>query len=251
MGQHRLASLLIPISPTSNNALFVWNNIMTQTVLIVEDEPKLSQSMAEYLSGSGFKTHIIDNGDEVNNWVKVNTPDLILLDLMLPGKDGIIICREVRAHSQVPIIMVTAKSEEIDRLLGLELGADDYVCKPFSLRELVARIKAVLRRHDFVPSQPTENRGLSLNKASSRISVDKNSAELTAIEFNIMEKLVCQPGNIFRREDLMDIAYVDGRIVNDRTVDSHMKKIRKKLNQIAPDKKFLHSIYGVGYKFEP
>jgi len=223
---------------------------MTQSILIVEDEPKLSQSIAEYLAGSGFTTHIIENGNDVSAWVKVNTPALILLDLMLPGKDGIAVCREVRGFSQVPIIIVTAKAEEIDRLLGLEMGADDYVCKPFSLRELVARVKAVLRRHDFIPSQNAEDRGLELNKASSSMSVEGISIELTAIEFNIMEKLFRQPGQIFRRSDLMDVAYFDGRVVNDRTVDSHMKKIRKKLTTIAPDKKFLHSIYGVGYKLE-
>jgi len=223
---------------------------MAQLVLIVEDEPKLSQSMAEYLSGSGFDPHIIDNGEEVISWVKVNTPAIILLDLMLPGKDGIDVCREIRAFSQVPIIMVTAKSEEIDRLLGLEMGTDDYICKPFSLREMVARIKAVLRRHEYIPSDQIQDRGLTLSKASSSMTVDCVSVELTAIEFNIMEKLTRQPGHIFRRSDLMDVAYVDGRIVNDRTVDSHMKKIRKKLTKIAPDKKFLHSIYGIGYKFE-
>ena len=223
---------------------------MAQLVLIVEDEPKLSQSMAEYLSVSGFDPHIIDNGEEVINWVKVNTPVLILLDLMLPGKDGIDVCREIRTFSQVPIIMVTAKSEEIDRLLGLEMGTDDYICKPFSLREMVARIKAVLRRYEYIPSDQTQDRGLSLSKACSSMTVDGISVELTAIEFNIMEKLTRQPGHIFRRSDLMDVAYFDGRIVNDRTVDSHMKKIRKKLTKIAPDKKFLHSIYGIGYKFE-
>jgi len=223
---------------------------MAQSILIVEDEPKLSQSISEYLQGSGYTTHVIDHGDTVSDWVKVNAPSLILLDLMLPGKDGIIICREIRAFSHIPIIMVTAKSEEIDRLLGLELGADDYVCKPFSLRELLARVKAVLRRHDFVPSAQTDDRGFELSKASCSVSVDDVYIELTAIEFNILEKLSRQPGQIFRRDDLMDVAYEDGRIVNDRTVDSHMKKIRKKLNQIAPTKKFLHSIYGVGYKFE-
>jgi len=223
---------------------------MAQLILIVEDEPKLSQSMSEYLEGSGYQTQIIDHGDIVSDWVKVNSPALILLDLMLPGKDGISVCREIRTFSQVPIIMVTAKSEEIDRLLGLELGADDYVCKPFSLRELLARVKAVLRRHDFVPSTQLEDRGLELSKASCSVSVAGVSIELTAIEFNILEKLSRQPGQIFRRDDLMDVAYEDGRIVNDRTVDSHMKKIRKKLNQIAPTNKFIHSIYGVGYKFE-
>lgn len=224
---------------------------MSQLVLIVEDEPKLSQSMAEYLVGSGYDVHVVENGSDVCDWVRINNPTLIVLDIMLPGKDGVSVCQEVRTFSQVPIIMVTAKTEEVDRLIGLEVGADDYLCKPFSLRELVARIKAVIRRHEYVPNNQSHSRGLEMDKSSARISFEGESVELTAIEFNILEKLMRQPGRIFRRDDLMEIAYSDGRVVNDRTVDSHMKKIRKKLTQIAPDHKFVHSIYGAGYKFEP
>ena len=224
---------------------------MSQKILIVEDEPKLSQSIADYLDGSGYQTHIIDNGEEVADWVKCNTPSLILLDLMLPGKDGIEVCRDIRRFSQIPIIMLTAKSEEIDRLLGLEMGADDYMCKPFSLRELIARVRAVMRRHEFVPESQDQARGLILDKSNCSISFNSQSIELTAIEFNIMERLTNHPGKIYRRDDLMDVAYEDNRIVSDRTVDSHMKKIRKKLAQVAPEEKFLHSIYGVGYKYEP
>ncbi|NRB40608.1 MAG: winged helix-turn-helix domain-containing protein, partial [Pseudomonadales bacterium] len=170
-----------------------------------------------------------------------------------PGVDGLTICREIRSFSQIPIIMVTAKSDEIDRLLGLEMGADDYICKPFSLRELVARIKAVLRRHNYVAIQPSidSNLSLLLDKSNSLASYQSNSIELTAIEFNIIAKLSTMPGRIFTRDDLIDIAYGDGRVVNDRTIDSHMMKIRKKLIQIAPDRKFVHSIYSMGYKFEP
>lgn len=224
---------------------------MKNLILIVEDEPKLSQSIADYLSSNGYLTHIIDNGNDVAEWVRSHSPSLIVLDLMLPGKDGVSVCQELRSFSQVPIIMATAKTDEIDRLLGLELGADDYLCKPFSLRELIARIKAVIRRHEFIPHQEDAADALHLDRSSSRASYQDVSCELTAIEFNIMDKLTHSPGKIFTRNDLMDIAYEDGRIVNDRTVDSHMKKIRKKLQDIAPEKKFLHSIYGVGYKFEP
>ena len=225
---------------------------MKNLILIVEDEDKLARSMAEYFESSGFSTHTISNGDHVDDWVKDNSPSIILLDLMLPGKDGIIVCREIRTHSQTPIIIVTAKNEEIDRLLGLELGADDYVCKPFSLRELLARVNAVLRRHEFVPvDQPVVDKGFEMNKSNCSVVIHGVAAELTAIEFNILERLYKHPGKIFRRDELMDVAYDDGRIVNDRTVDSHMKKIRKKLGEIAPEKKFIHSIYGVGYKFEP
>lgn len=224
---------------------------MANLILIVEDEPKLSQSMSEYLIGSGYKVHVIDNGLDVSDWVKVHAPSLIVLDLMLPGKDGITICQELRAYSQVPIIMVTAKTEEVDRLVGLELGADDYICKPFSLRELVARIKAVLRRHEYVPQDKDPSQGLTLDKSRGCVSYNGETIELTAIEFNILEKMSRNPGRIFTRDDLINSAYEDSRVVNDRTVDSHMKKIRQKLKKIAPNEKFVHSIYGAGYKFEP
>lgn len=223
---------------------------MPHKILIVEDEPKLSQSVAEYLVGAGYEAHIIADGTEVVPWVRSNQPSLVLLDLMLPGKDGVSVCQEIRMFSQVPIVMVTARNEELDRLIGLEIGADDYVCKPFSLRELAARVKAVLRRHEYVP-ETTEGRGLLLDKASSTFRFQGITCELTAIEYNIMEKLIRHPGRIFKRDELIDVAYNDGRVVNDRTVDSHMKKIRKKLAAIAPEQKFLHSIYGAGYKFEP
>jgi len=224
---------------------------MSQLILIVEDEPKLSCSMAEYLDNSGFQTYIIDNGNHVVDWVQRNSPTLILLDLMLPDKDGISICQEIRTFSQVPIIMASAKTDEIDRLVGLEIGADDYLCKPFSLREVVARVKAVIRRHEYIPHETPAEISLSLDRSSSCVVFNDNKVELTAIEFNILTKLSQQPGKIFKRNELMDCAYEDGRIVNDRTVDSHMKKIRRKLANLAPDKKFLHAIYGVGYKFEP
>jgi two-component system response regulator BaeR len=227
------------------------NFTMAYLILIVEDEPKLSRSVAEYLESSGYQTHIIDNGNLVVDWVRHNEPTLILLDLMLPEKDGISICQEVRTFSQVPIIMASAKTDEIDRLVGLEIGADDYLCKPFSLREVVARVKAVIRRHEHTPHKIKAEISLELDKSSSCVLFNKHKTELTAIEFNILTKLHQQPGKIFKRNELMDSAYEDGRIVNDRTVDSHMKKIRKKLAGIAPSKKFLHAIYGVGYKFEP
>lgn len=223
---------------------------MSHLILIVEDEPKLSRSVSDFLTANSYRTHIIDNGIDVAPWVKDHHPALILLDLMLRGKDGIAVCQEVRAYSQVPIIMVTARTEEIDRLIGLELGADDYICKPFSLRELVARMKAVMRRHNYVPQRQAE-RGLLLERSSSSLIYKGERIELTAIEFNLMEKLVRSPGRIFKRDELIDAAYMDSRVVNDRTVDSHMKKIRKKLQQLAPDDKFLHTIYGNGYKFEP
>jgi len=224
---------------------------MSELVLIVEDEPKIAQSISDYLSYCGYTTHMISNGDEVISWVKAHSPSVVLLDLMLPGKDGLAICQELRSFSQIPVIMLTAKRKKFDRLLGLEIGADDYICKPFSLEELAARIKAVLRRYQHNPSVEETKLELELNKGNNSANYEGNSVELTAIELNMLERLTRRPGTIFGRSDLMDVAYVDGRIVNDRTVDSHIRKVREKLKLIAPDKQFIHSIYGIGYKFEP
>ncbi|MFZ2168125.1 MAG: response regulator, partial [Methylococcaceae bacterium] len=175
-------------------------------ILIVEDEEKLAKLEADYLQNAGFVTVILSDGDAVVPWVKQHHPDLILLDLMLPGRDGLSICREIRSFSATPIIMVTARVEEIDRLLGLEMGADDYICKPFSLREMVARVKAVLRR-----LQPqTENgiaRTLKLDADSFRVSAEGHEIELTTVEFQLLQALHQQPGRIFSRSRLMDMIY--------------------------------------------
>jgi len=221
-------------------------------VLIVEDEPDLAQLMHDYLIAAQYNCHIISNGAEVEPWLLENAADLILLDLMLPGKDGLDICRDVRSNAdipQLPIIMVTAKVEEIDRLLGLELGADDYVCKPFSPREIVARVKAVLRRI-HTPLEARQS-GLELHENSQRVTINNNTAELTTIEFCLLKLLHSEPGKIFSRQFIMDNIYSDYRIVSDRTVDSHVKKLRKKLQELAPEQDMIHSVYGAGYKYEP
>lgn len=223
---------------------------MSDLILVVEDEEKLAQSICDYLTHENFNHHAIHNGSEVIPWVEANTPNLILLDIMLPGKDGISICREIREKSDVPIIMLTARTDEIDRLLGLELGADDYVCKPFSLRELTARVKAVLRRYQATPNAAPSNKDLQLNKANYHVAFAERSVELTAVEFGLLETLFNQAGRIYSRGELASKAYQDDRIVSDRTVDSHIKKLRKKLAEVAPDEQFIHSIYGVGYKYE-
>ncbi|MCP5208500.1 MAG: response regulator [Hahellaceae bacterium] len=221
---------------------------MNQKILIVEDEPKLAQLLADYLTQSNFSPVIIDNGLQVTDWVKTNRPALILLDLMLPGKDGMTLCKEVRQFSQVPIIMVTARVEEIDRLLGLELGADDYICKPFSPREVLARVKAVLRRTQ--PDSRASNDGVVLDEDRYKASINGKELPLTAVEFHLLKILHADPGRIYSREQLMNHIYSDHRIVSDRTIDSHIKKLRKKIADISPDAEIIHSVYGVGYKFE-
>ena len=219
------------------------------TVLIVEDEEKLARLVADYLTHAGYVTHRIEDGREVVPWVRAHAPDLILLDLMLPGRDGLDITREIRGFSNVPIVMVTARVEEIDRLLGLELGADDYVCKPFSPRELVARVKAVLRR--FAPQASAPSGLLELDPGSFRVRSAQGVAELTGVEFQLLATLYREPGRIFARGQLMDRIYDDGRVVSDRTIDSHIKKLRRKLEPLAPGHELIHSVYGAGYRYEP
>lgn len=216
-------------------------------ILIVEDEQKLAELLKDYLARSSFDTTILDNGNDVVPYVRENKPDLVILDLMLPGRDGMEICKEIRTFSNLPIIMVTARVEEIDRLLGLELGADDYVCKPFSPRELVARVKAVLRRAGGETT--IKAKGLVLDEARYKASLHGVDLELTAVEFKLLSFLAANPGRIYSRDQLMERIYSDHRIVSDRTIDSHIKKLRKKISEQSPDEELIGSVYGVGYKF--
>jgi len=221
---------------------------MSDRILIVEDEPKLAGLQRDYLEQAGYSCHLLDNGLEVVDWLKLHEVDLVLLDLMLPGRDGLEICKEIRSFSRLPIIMVTARVEEIDRLLGLELGADDYICKPFSPREVVARVKAVLRRtkdHDDHAAA-----GLQLDQGGYRAILNGTDLLLTAVEFSLLRILAEHPGRIYSRSQLMDAIYADHRVVTDRTIDSHIKKLRKKISAVARDEELIHSVYGVGYKFE-
>jgi two-component system response regulator BaeR len=213
-------------------------------ILIVEDEPKLAALEADYLAAAGYATHVIANGLEVVPWVRAQAPDLILLDLMLPGRDGLEVCRELRTFSEIPIVMVTARVEEIDRLIGLDLGADDYVCKPFSVRELVARVKAILRRGRALAA------GLTLDEERHLAQLDGRALDLTPVEFRLLCALASSPGRVFPRERLLERLYEDHRVVTDRTVDAHVKNLRRKLEEIRPGEELVRSIYGVGYKLE-
>ena len=213
-------------------------------ILIVEDEPKLAALEADYLKAAGFDTHCIADGRDVVSWVRTQAPDLVLLDLMLPGRDGLDICRELRTFSDVPIVMVTAKVEEIDRLIGLDLGADDYVCKPFSVRELVARVRAILRRRG------TPSSALLIDEERHVAELDGKPLDLTPVEFRLLRALASSPGRVFPRERLLERLYEDHRVVTDRTVDAHVKNLRRKLEEVRPGEEVVRSIYGVGYKLE-
>lgn len=222
---------------------------MSKKILIVENEPGLAIVLQDYLRQDNFGTDCLDNGLEVVPFVRAQEPDLILLDLMLPGKNGMDICREIRGFSTVPIIMVTARTDEIDRLLGLELGADDYICKPFSPREVVARVKTVLRRAGR--SEVGSNKDLVFDEACHRAVIAGQTLPLSTVEFKLLHLLATHRGRIYSRSQLMDEIYDDQRIVYDRTIDSHIKKLRKKMAEAVPDREFIFSVYGAGYKYDP
>jgi two-component system response regulator BaeR len=215
-------------------------------VLIVEDEPKIVALLRDYLAAQGYRVSALDRGDGAIEWIRAHPPDVVLLDLMLPGSDGLSICRGVRVFSNVPILMVTARVEEIDRLLGLELGADDYICKPFSPREVVARVRAVLRRASAPAREPAS--AIYLDEARFEARVHGRPLTLTPVEFRLLRKLSAQPGRVFSRMQLIEALYLDHRVVSDRTVDSHVKNLRRKLIEAGVDP--IGSVYGVGYRFE-
>jgi len=214
-------------------------------ILIVEDERKLANLLADYFTQADYSVHLIHHGDEVITWVKEHNPQAILLDIMLPGKNGIDICKEIRQFSNVPILMVTARVDEIDRLLGLELGADDYICKPFSPREVVARVKSVLRRSQSTTTSPNT---LHLDEHRFTVVFNQHEVTLTSVEFQLLKPLAEKPERIFTREQLMQNMYSDHRIVNHRTIDSHIKKLRKKLADISEGQDWIQSVYGTGYR---
>ena len=220
-----------------------------RTVMIVEDEPKLARLIADYLAAANLASIWIADGSEVERAVRAAPPQLILLDVMLPGRDGMSICRDLRQFTDVPIIMVTARIEEVDRLLGLDLGADDYICKPFSPRELVARVKAVLRRLDRAAA-PSAVPRLIVDEQRHEARLDGCTLDLTPVEFRLLNALRSEPGRIFSRDKLLANLYVDHRVVTDRTVDSHVKNLRRKLTDASAGEDLIRSIYGVGYRLE-
>jgi len=220
---------------------------MSTNILIVEDEGDLSSVMADYVTAAGYAARVIADGRDALASVQRAVPDLIVLDLMLPNLDGLALCKAVREFSEVPIIMVTARVQEIDRLLGLEAGADDYLCKPFSPRELVARIKAILRR----TRQPDdETRRVEIDEAARSVRIHAQLLDLTPTEYSLLAAMVKRPGTIFSRAQLLDLASRDNLDVADRAVDSHIKNLRRKLAAVLPEAEVIHSVYGIGYRFE-
>jgi len=220
-------------------------------ILIVEDDPGIADMLANYLRAQGFAPEVAADGDAAMRAAERLEPALVLLDLMLPGRDGIDVCREIRRFSAVPVIMLTARVEEVDRLIGLEVGADDYVCKPFSPREVVARMRALLRRVEGrVGPQVTEH-GFRIDDGTMRIAWQEHWLPLTAVEFRLLRKLLSRPGHVFSRNALLDSAHDAFRDTTDRAIDSHVKNLRRKLERVRPRGSGIASVYGVGYRFDP
>ena len=221
-------------------------------LLLAEDDQAISMLERDYLEMEGYEITAVDNGQAAITEALKGEYDLILLDLMLPGTDGLTLCREIRRFSDIPIVMVTAKIEEIDRLLGLEIGADDYICKPYSPREVVARVKTILRRckpQRELQQQDAES-PLIIDEGRFQASWRGKMLDLTPAEFRLLKTLSHEPGKVFSREQLLNHLYDDYRVVTDRTIDSHIKNLRRKLEALDEEQSFIRAVYGVGYRWE-
>lgn len=217
-------------------------------VLVVEDDPKIARLLVDYLQTEDLLSDVVADGQVAVDFIRHEPPALVLLDLMLPGLNGVAVCRAVRQFYNGPIIMLTARVEEIDRLMGLDSGADDYVCKPFSPREVMARVKAQLRRaQGRVTTAPDP---WAIDEDRFRISWLGHWLDLTVLEFRMFRLLLSRPGRVFSRAHLLNCLHTDDRDVSDRAIDSHVKNLRKKIQAIDPDFDCINSVYGVGYRFE-
>jgi len=220
-------------------------------VLVVEDDARIADMLANYLRAQGYVCEVLANGLQVAPEVRRLEPSVILLDVMLPGLDGIEVCREVRRFSAVPIIMVTARVDEVDRLVGLDVGADDYVCKPFSPREVLARIKALLRRAEGLLGAGEATHGFRVDDSAQRIAWQEQWLPLTPLEFRLLRKLLARPGHVFSRNALLEGLHEDYRDTTDRAVDSHVKNLRRKIGKVRSQGSAIASVYGAGYRFDP
>ncbi len=225
-------------------------NINKGRVLIVEDEVALAEVVEDYLRREGFETLHLTEGSEILKLITESEFKIILLDVMLPDVDGFQLCRMIRNVSAIPVIMMTARVEEIDRLIGLELGADDYICKPYSPREVVARVKAVLRRYAAVDQGlKTSPKVLDIDRSAYVMRVRGMKIDLTPSEFKLMAAMGEKPGRVWSRAQLLDV-FLGEKDVYDRTIDSHIKNIRKKIALIDPELDLIQSVYGIGYRVE-
>jgi DNA-binding response OmpR family regulator len=222
-----------------------------KTILVVDDEPKIATLARDYLEHAGFAVLTASDGTSALTTIRQRRPDLVVLDLGLPGLDGLDVTRELRRDSTIPIVMLTARDDELDKLLGLELGADDYLTKPFSPRELVARVRAVLRRADRPPEAAETIRAgnVTLDVPRMRVEVAGTAVELTPTEFQLLSTLAARPGRIFTRAQLLDALHGVAFETYERAIDSHIKNLRRKLEPDPRRPRYVLTVYGVGYRF--
>jgi len=222
----------------------------TYKIMVVEDDRKIALLLKDYLEQDNFKVTVLHRGDEVIAELRANPADLILLDILLPGEDGLTVFRKIRAFSNIPILFLTAKVEDADRLLGFEMGADDYICKPFLPREVVARVKAVLRRtHTHRLEKKFSAGAIIINTTSRKATISEEDLHLTPIEFELLKLIASRPGQVFTRSDLIETVQGSNFDGYDRTIDSHISNLRKKIAKHIPDQKIIHTVYGIGYSF--
>jgi two-component system response regulator BaeR len=214
-------------------------------ILVVEDEPALAALVADYLRAAGWQPHVLHDGAQALADIRRAPPDLVILDLMLPGLDGLSLCRALRAFSDLPVVMVTARVEEVDRLMGLDIGADDYVCKPFSPRELVARVRALLRRARPAPRAPAT---IAVDDAARLVRVHGQALDLTPSEFALFATMARRTGTAWSRAALLERLRAESPDVSERAIDSHVKNLRRKLAAALPGVEVLQSVYGLGYR---
>lgn len=226
---------------------------MTKTVLVVDDEPKIVDVVREYLEHAGFSVRTAGDGPAALERARALAPDLIVLDLGLPGLDGLDVARQLRRSSRVPVIILTARGEEVDRIVGLEIGADDYLVKPFSPRELVARVRAVLRRVDeratAAGDEPIVRGDVVVDPARRRVTVGGEPAELTPTEFDLLAHLARQPGRVFTRAQLLTAIHGVAVESYERAVDAHIKNLRRKLEPDPRKPRYVLTAHGIGYRF--
>jgi DNA-binding response OmpR family regulator len=221
-------------------------------VLIVEDDRNTAALIKTYLEKEGFQTAVVHDGDEALNMIKTSNPGFVILDIMLPKIDGWEVCRRLRSFSDVPVLMLTAREEEIDRVLGLSLGADDYVVKPFSPRELLERVKAILRRARPVQSPKVKllcKGGLVLDPEKLKVTLHGRIISLTSHEYKLLYALMRSPGRVFSRSELLDHFYQHGEVVVDRVIDVHIGKLRQKIEMDPARPQYIQTVRGFGYRF--
>jgi two-component system response regulator BaeR len=226
-----------------------------RTVLVVEDEDKLAAVLCDYMRAAGYATQVASDGPAALAAFAAAAPAVVLLDLNLPDLDGMEVCRALRLHSDVPILMLTARADEVDRIVGLEIGADDYLCKPYSPREVVARVRALLRRAEgrlpgAAGAPKAMGGGFAIDDAGQRAWWHDTALPLTPVEWRLLRTLLGQPGRVFARAQLLDAIHEDFRDVSDRAVDSHVKNLRRKLQAVVPGADCITTVYGVGYRLD-